>query len=147
MKTVRIYELAVKFERVSTDVDTWEVFSYDPIANIDERDSSKGKLQVEGGVLEKRIYAIQRFRVNAVKDQVKLPDELFDFDDLYEVDDEYIVLDPHVEHLLAAKYRDQIADLTMKKHNAEMMLMRQSEDFKNWWSMPWYKRVWSALRG
>ena len=60
--------------------------------------------------------------------------------------DTYIAIDPELEKFVAIPYNEKIEAMAQKLNDEQARQMRLELQIENWWSMPWYKRVWSALR-
>lgn len=61
--------------------------------------------------------------------------------------DTYIAVDPELEKFLAIEYNQKIDEAYRLLNVEKTSRMQREIEIDNWWAMPWYKRVWSALRG
>lgn len=61
--------------------------------------------------------------------------------------EQYIAVEPELKELLTIQERQEIDRLKEDLQYTHKALQALRDDKSEWWSQPWYKRVWSALRG
>lgn len=69
-------------------------------------------------------------------------------------DEQFIAIEPELRHLLTTQERQQIAeieslakDLSNKLTNEKREVERLNALIGKWRGLPWYTRVWSAIKG
>lgn len=147
MKTVRVYELSVKHESVP-EVDRYIDRSYfNPNSNypfVEKFTDEVASLNVH----HERIK-IQEFC------STSLPEYLgANCREMSRVQSEYIAMPRDLENLLTVKWQQKLSE---KQSQLDMVasslritegnLAIAAKKLEMWWSAPWYKRAWSAIRG
>ena len=61
--------------------------------------------------------------------------------------EQFIAIEPELRELLTVEERSQIESLKADIARLSASLRDSRERLVNWWSTPWYKRVFSALTG
>ena len=59
--------------------------------------------------------------------------------------DTYIAVDPELEKFLSIEYNHKINEISGKLNAERDARMASELEVEAWWSMPWYKRAWSAI--
>lgn len=150
MKPVRVYHVEVMHELVPEGRDRIEMQSYRMSQPHVVTDTSKGPVLIED--VRSRVYPIQEFC--EVADGEPNPMLRCDPFELPPVERAYIALDPELERLMAIKYQGKIDNLLYARAQLEEELSGAlaqkhalSDRMACWQAMPWYRRVWSALKG
>lgn len=146
MKTVRVYELQVKHECVPEITPHIDIHHFNPSNGFPHviKYSERADLHVH----HERIK-IQEFRSGSLPDHYKpLSGSAPVFTS------EYIAIPDDLERLITIKWQGKVDD-ALSKLSMTTKKWREEEDSHNnykdmvklWWDMPWYKRVWSAIKG
>lgn len=63
------------------------------------------------------------------------------------VDEQFIAIEPELRELLTIDERQQIENMKCAIADLEWYKQKQQRAIDDWWSKPWYSRVWSAIKG
>lgn len=61
--------------------------------------------------------------------------------------DEFIAVHPRLKEILTLDVRQKLEEKCAQLQRSEHWCAKLQDNYRNWWSQPWYKRVWQALKG
>lgn len=130
MKTCRIYELSVREDLVPEFSEVYHTHYFNNTTCVDNTREGYPTLNMKGYIVN---TPIQEFST------VRLPN-MFTPDEAYSVDREYIIIDPHLEKLLTAKYQNKIKDLESDLEDVKV-------EYNNFKGMSFWSRVKFLFKG
>lgn len=146
MKEVRVYELKVKHDMVPEAQDNYEF----QLLHQQRHDfvSRKEGSDVQMLYADKKVIHIQEFHSGNLPDLTVNMAFVGSSLGRFDVNREYIVIDYDLEELLfTAKWKPLIEREQEDHKDTKNAFAAYKDMVKGWWDMPWYKRVWSALKG
>lgn len=145
MKEVRVYELKVKHECVPLAETSIQARAIMQQPHPDAFIVSRGDEKSDVMVVEQRNIPIQEFCLPS-----KIAKDLgVDFRlGRGQYEKEYIAIDQELERtIFDAKWKPLLEREQEDHRDTKNSFSVYKDMVKGWWDMPWYKRVWSALKG